>query len=146
MPDTLRVRGAEPADAPRLAVLWGVTPPGPLAKEFEETLRGVLRSDIHAVFLIESPQDIVACIHGAILPVLGDTRVLHIFSLIVATAHRRAGLGRRLIAVAEAWAGAQGCTACTASDGHSFAGTAGFWRAVGYEHAATTQEYRKSLA
>ena len=139
-----QVRAAEPADADQLVALWNADQPGHPTGEFEQALRAVLRSETHVVFVMEAG-GVAGCIHGAILPMLGEVRTLHIFSLIVATPHRRRGIARRLLAVAEAWARAQGCETCTTADASKLVGAGDFWRAVGYEHAATAEEYRKRL-
>ncbi len=142
--DSYRVRAAEPADAAQLVALWNGAQPGQATGEFEQALRAVLRSEAHVVFVVES-DGVVGCIHGAILPMLGEVRTLRLFSLIVAAAHRRRGIARRLLGVAEAWARAQGCETCTTADASTLPGAGDFWRSVGYEHAATAEEYRKRL-
>jgi RimJ/RimL family protein N-acetyltransferase len=69
-----------------------------------------------------------------------------VVALSVDSAHRRAGVGRRLMAAVEAWAAARGCVDVEVTSRRSRDGAHGFYAALGYEdQCAESGRFRRAL-
>jgi RimJ/RimL family protein N-acetyltransferase len=97
-----------------------------------------------------------AVVDGAVVGVVAVHRVPHferaeafarVVALSVDTHHRRAGVGRRLMAAAERWAAAHGCETVEVTSLRSRDDAHGFYRTLGYvDRCAESGRFIRSLA
>jgi ribosomal protein S18 acetylase RimI-like enzyme len=142
-PAGLRIARLDPRDARDAAALvvlldeYARSPEGggtPLAADARERLAGVLAERAHYVGLLawdgERAVGLVNCFEG--VSTFRARPLLNIHDIAVAIDHRGRGIGRRLLAAAEAIARERGCCKLTleALDGN--AGAIALYRSVGF--------------
>lgn len=154
---SVRVRPARPEDQAPLLALWhevdelhgriapGFFAAGERARAFhppELSARALLQSAASRTELLLVAEDARGRVLGAVSGGLRDTprspsmrpcRRLHVETLVVSTAARRRGVGRRLMAAAETWGRRHDAeqVVLTVWTGNDEA--AGFYRAMGYD-------------
>ena len=141
------VRPKERAEWLRLRrALWPDADPDELSREMEQ----LLHSRRHSTFVVTRPDGGLAGVLEASLRDVAEgcstTPVGYVEGWYVDPDVRRRGIGRRLMAVAEAWARSQGCREI-ASDSilDNVAGHAAH-RAIGYVEVERAVHFRKALA
>jgi ribosomal protein S18 acetylase RimI-like enzyme len=121
---TVQLRTARAADVDGVLALWRAADAEPTHTDDEDGLLTLLAADPRALILAEDNGRVV----GSVIAAWDGWRG-SIYRLVVAPSHRRAGLGRRLLAAAEErlhTAGARRSQAIVVStDGQAV----GFWRA-----------------
>jgi GNAT superfamily N-acetyltransferase len=144
MSDTI-IRRARGADAAELARLSGELGYPVTAEEMARRLAVLLPNERHLVA--------VAAGGGALR---GWTHVEHRFSLeggdrvelmglVVDSKSRRGGLGRELVALAEAWASARGLASLTVRSNAARAESHPFYEKLGYARSKTQHVYGKTI-
>ena len=107
--DGIVVRAARAGDAPALAALSTELGYPCDTVQIEPRLSALLASDRDAVFVVEAEgSEVVGFIHGAEKQLLVSERYVELGGLIVASAARRRGAARLLIAAVEHWARERG--------------------------------------
>jgi GNAT superfamily N-acetyltransferase len=138
------VRAADAADAGQIAVLAGVLGYPPDVALVGATLRELLRRDDHLVLVAESPgQGVCGWLHAHACHVLESGFRVEIAGLVVWDGMRRAGVGRALVAGAEAWARGTGAANVVVRSNAKRAESHVFYPSLGYEAYKTQVVYRK---
>ena len=143
MSDTI-IRRARNADAPELARLSGELGYPLTAEEMARRLAVLLPNERHLVA--------VAAVDGALR---GWAHIEHRFSLeggdraelmglVVDSKARRGGVGRELVALAEAWAVARGMASVTVRSNAARAESHPFYEQLGYTRSKTQHVYVKA--
>jgi ribosomal protein S18 acetylase RimI-like enzyme len=128
--------------APLLAQLgYEMTP-----EEAEERVRTVLSTPDHAVLVAESGSNIVGLLHVFVRPAIENPREAVVQALVVDEAHRRAGVGRALMAEAERWGSERLCRSVVLSSNVARTPAHAFYATLGYRVAATAYVLRKPLS
>jgi GNAT superfamily N-acetyltransferase len=139
------IRHATLADGPVLCDLYAqLGYPAPAA-DFVRRLAAVLADSTQTLLVIGAPGAPVACIHLNRLTLLEADGYAQILALIVDDAHRSAGLGTALVAAAEAWALAQGCTKLTVRSNVIRIRTHGFYERLGFPRVKSQHTFTKPL-
>lgn len=129
------VRAAKPSDALAVLALWRHAAE-PTHTDDAESVRRLIAHDAAALIVAEAEGDIVGSVVAA-----WDGWRGSIYRLAVAPAHRRRGLGRQLVRVAEsrlAEAGARRMQAIVvATDEPAME----FWRAIGWEQQVDRERF-----
>ena len=140
------VRAARLADAPRLAELSGVLGYPASPDVFLTRLERVLaRSDEKVLVAETSPGQIAGWIHAAEHALLEVEPRCEILGLVVDAAHRKLGVGRRLIAAAEGWARQRGLDEMSVRSNVLREESHPFYERLGYTRVKTQHSYRKRL-
>src|SRR5258708_34712229 len=106
----LKIRPANNADTPRIAVLSGELGYPATAAQIRERLRGIAPASQHAVFVAESAKEgVIGWVHVSRQPLLEVEMRAEVNGLVVAEGQRSLGAGARLLAAAEEWARKHGC-------------------------------------
>ncbi|MDR3537548.1 MAG: GNAT family N-acetyltransferase [Acetobacteraceae bacterium] len=106
----------------------------------------VVRSADHAVMLADQDGTIVALCHMYVRPALDKPPEVVVQSLVVEQACRGSGMGKRMLAAAEAWAADRGFGSVALASNISRTPAHAFYEALGYRRAATSHQFRKALA
>jgi ribosomal protein S18 acetylase RimI-like enzyme len=142
-PPALRIERLDPRDPHDAAALVGLldeyarSPTGggtPLAPEARARLPGLLAERAHYVGLLAwdgtVPVGLVNCFEG--VSTFKARPLLNIHDIAVAASHRGRGIGRRLLAQAEAVARERGCCKLTLEALEGNTGAIGLYRNVGF--------------
>lgn len=145
MPEGVRVRPPIPSDAPALAALAGELgyPTSP------EALLGRLAA-LHptdAAVLVSTDADDVPTgwCHVEMRRTLVEPMSALIVGLVIGEGHRSAGIGAELLAAAEAWARARGCTRLVVATRITRERAHQFYAREGYEVSKTSYFLTKVL-
>lgn len=128
------VRGATLDDATAMARLSGELGYPTSTEEARERLAAILSSAEHLVLVARSEGETVGWIHAFAALRVESGRFAEVGGLVVSGRHRGAGIGRRLLAAAEAWAAGEGMehlrvrSRSTRRDAHRFYERLGFDR------------------
>lgn len=140
------LRPAEARDVPRLAELSGQLGYPGSEKEFAARLESIRQSGATGVLVAEIDGDVVGWIQVSELePSLVSGRSAQIVGLVVDELFRRAGVGRRLIAGAEAWARSRGHATLSVRSNAAREGAHDFYPRLGFELKKTQRSYAKKL-
>jgi len=140
------IRRAAGQDAPRLAELSGVLGYPAAAAELVVRLERLLASPQDIVLVAESATgETVGWLHGAEQELLESGRRCEILGLVIDPAHRGQGIGRCLVAAAEAWARARDLKQMTVRSNVVRTESHPFYERLGYARAKTQHAYRKRL-
>jgi GNAT superfamily N-acetyltransferase len=146
MTEALIVRRARLADAHRLAALSGVLGYPVASDILVERLTRLLSRPEHVVLLAElAPSPIVGWLHGAEQEFMEAGRRCEILGLVVDSAYRRRGVGRRLMAAVEEWAAARGVEQLTVRSNIARQESHPFYEGLGYARVKTQHVYGKRL-
>lgn len=144
---SIEIRIARIGDAPRLAELTGVLGYPADPDVFSARLARVLAEPDGEVLIAETSQGgIIGWIHAAEQALLEIDPRCEILGLVVDQAHRQLGVGRQLIAAAEAWARRRGLDEMSVRSNVVRAESHPFYEALGYVRVKTQHAYRKHLA
>jgi len=105
----LTIRLAEAGDSARLAALAGQLGYPATEAQMARRLGGVQRLEGNAVFVAETEGQVAAWIHLRCVPSVMEEAQAEIVGLVVDSAQRGQGIGRRLVEHAALWARGQGC-------------------------------------
>ena len=143
---SLTVRSARLEDAPRLAQLSGVLGYPVSAKEMAVRLERVLARAGQVVLVAEQADGaVIGWLHGSEQELLESGTRCEILGLVVDQMHRRHGIGRRLVAAAEAWARQQGVEQIAVRSNITRSESHGFYERLEYRRVKTQHAYRKRL-
>jgi GNAT superfamily N-acetyltransferase len=141
------IRAATLADAARLAVFSVVLGYPSTADALAERLGRLLGRAEEVVLVAEvGPSHVVGWLHGGEREVLESGRRGEILGLVVDTAYRGRGVGRRLVQAAEAWASTRGLDQMAVRSNVGRAESHPFYERLGYVRAKTQHAYRKRLS
>jgi aminoglycoside 6'-N-acetyltransferase I len=147
----VQVRPVVPADAPRwLALRQALWPEGSQenhAREIEEFLAGRLRMPLQ-VLVAEAGDDLAGFVELSIRPYAEGCetdRVAYLEGWYVAPRFRRRGVGRALVARAEAWGREQGCSEFASDALLDNTVSHAAHRALGFEDVVAIRCFRKPL-
>lgn len=141
----MNVRPADVADAAGIADLSTTLgyPANPSA--MRERLERLLARPDCAIFVGDVNGTVVGWIHVAVEDLLVAGERCEIWGLVVDGAHRRVGVGRRLVEAAERWAFARGLDLISVRSNIVRNESHPFYARLGYARAKTQHAYRKSL-
>lgn len=149
----VRVRPAQPSDARRWAelrhALWPDQPLEELAAEADAFVRGA-EPRLQAVLLAEGPGEatLLGFAELSLRPYAEDCRTSPVAFLegwYVVPRARGRGVGRALVAAAEQWARAQGCSEFASDTQYDNMAGAAAHQALGFEDAGALRCFRKAL-
>lgn len=142
----LRIRPAQPEDAPALAALAGQLGYPTTPEEAAARLQALAEDDHHAVFVaVEAEAKIVGWIHVYLCPLLIADLGAEIGGLVVDEAHRSRGIGAQLVQEAEKWARARGCEGLTVRANVVRQRAHAFYRRMGFREVKVQRVFSKSL-
>jgi len=139
------VRGAQLADAMRMAELSGTLGYPVSGPTMEQRLMRVLKLETHSVFVAERNGEVVGWTHGAEQEMLELGCRGEIWGLVVAENERGRGVGRRLIEAVEKWARDRGLENMSVRSNVVRAESHPFYERLGYTRYKTQHAYRKCL-
>ena len=113
--------------------------------EVARRFAAVVSAPGHAAMVAEVAGRVAGLVHVYARPALENPAEAIVQALVVDDAHRRGGLGRALMAAAEAWALARGLRSLALSSNVARTGAHAFYHALGYRTAATALILRKEL-
>ena len=147
MAESITIRWAIHGDAVRIAELSGVLG-YPISVELASArLQRVLAHRANAVFVAElASAGVVGWIHGAEQLLLESGHHCEILGLVVAANQRRYGIGRRLLAELERWAGERGLEQVSVRSNVVRAESHPFYERLRYIRAKTQHVYRKQIS
>ena len=142
----LRIRRANSADAPQLAVLSGQLGYPATAAQMRNRLREIQPASQNAVFVAESTQDgVVGWLHVSREALLECDVRAEVNGLVVAEGQRSLGAGARLLAAAEDWARKHRCKSMSVRSNVIRERAHNFYERNGYDHYKTQKSFRKPL-
>lgn len=113
--------------------------------ELRERLQPILASGEDAVLIAHEDGEPIGWVHVAIERGLEASNVAGLRGLVVDEAHRSGGVGRALLAAAEAWALDHGCTVVTVRSRVTRERAHRFYEREGYVHVKTSHVFSKPL-
>jgi GNAT superfamily N-acetyltransferase len=141
-----RLRPATASDAGRLAELCGQLGYPSSAHQLRQRLADILPDGSQAICVAEAPGgEMAGWVHVALRPLLETDRQAEIGGLVVDGAHRRRGLGRRLMVWAEDWARGRGCVVVQLRSNVERQYTPPFYEGIGYTETKMARTFRKEL-
>jgi GNAT superfamily N-acetyltransferase len=144
--DRIRVRRIKPDDVAAVAALSGQLGYPATASEIERRLAGIGTDDSHVVYLAEQAAgNIVGWIHLYVCDLIVADRRVEIWGLVVDEKHRGRGIGRLLMARAEAWARSKGCDVVTLRSNVVREHAHSFYERQGYSQVKTQHVFSKRL-
>jgi ribosomal protein S18 acetylase RimI-like enzyme len=147
MAESVRIRSAVQGDAVRIAELSGVLGYPISVEAATARLQRLLTNPENAVFVAElASAGVVGWIHGAEQLLVESGRHFEILGLVVAANQRRYGIGRRLVAELERWAGERGLEQLCVRSNVIRAESHPFYERLGYIRAKTQHVYRKQIS
>jgi GNAT superfamily N-acetyltransferase len=142
----MKIRAALQDDAASIAALSAQLGYPASQEAMEKRLQGVLGDEGHAVFVVEAQDcEVLGWVHVSERPILLTGLQAAIGGLVVDQAYRRRGIGRRLMAEAEEWARARGCTEVKLRSNIEREAAHLFYQGIGYSHTKTQQAYVRDL-
>jgi N-acetylglutamate synthase-like GNAT family acetyltransferase len=140
------IRRATQDDAARVAELNGTLGYPTTKQVMLERLSRILELKTHAVFVAETPGEVVGWIHGAVQDVLAAGKVAGIWGLVVREGSRGDGVGRRLVEAVEEWARGSGFDEVSVRSNVVRPESHAFYERLGYIRVKTQHAYRKPVA
>jgi GNAT superfamily N-acetyltransferase len=145
MQPSVEIRRATVADAAEIARLAGELGYPTTPEVMTRGLTALLANDHHHVAVAAGDERLLGWMHVEHRVSLGGDRA-ELRGLVVDSAARRHGLGRRLVAVAEQWARAQGLASLTVRSNVVREQSHPFYESLGYARRKTQHVYGKKLA
>ena len=141
-PAIRRARAADDADLARLSTELGYPmTPG----EARARLAEIADHADHAILVAESEDRFVGWIQVSLPRIFESPSQAEIAGLVVAEADRSRGVGRALVAEAERWARAQGCSALRVRSNVIRERAIAFYRRAGFSEIKTQRVLEKAL-
>jgi ribosomal protein S18 acetylase RimI-like enzyme len=125
---TILIRSALPTETEAVLRLWAAADAEPSHTDDARSVRRLIEHDSSALLVAEDDGEIV----GSIIAGFDGWRG-SIYRLVVAPAHRRSGVGQRLLRSAESRLTAKGAVRLQAIVVESSPMATGFWRSSGWE-------------
>lgn len=144
----ITIRWANVSDAPALAQLSGELGYPADAVRVTARLANLIGNRDNAVFAAadeEAGAEVVGWVHVYRYLVLESDPRAEIGGLVTAPSHRRRGIGRLLMAKAEAWAREQGLPTIGLRSNTKRTDAHAFYEQLGYERTKTQFSFRKTL-
>jgi GNAT superfamily N-acetyltransferase len=142
--EKVKIRGARPSDAARLAELSGqLGYPASRAEIVQRMKR--MRPARHAIFVAESESGVRGWLHVSVTPLLEVPLRAEVNGLVVDENARSQGAGAKLLAAAERWAKARDCESMSVRSNVVRERAHAFYLRNGYEHYKTQKAFRKVL-
>lgn len=110
-----------------------------------EKLRACLKNPAHKIFVAESGGEVVGYLHLEDYDMLYFPHMKNVLGIAVASACRRQGVGRALLAAGEAWAKADGAVAVRLVSGEGRKGAHAFYQRLGYTGNKLQRNFKKRL-
>ena len=149
---THNIRAVTPADADAwLRMRCDLWPDGSVAEhgaEIERFLAAELSQPLAVLVAVNAAGDVLGFVELSIRPYAEDCvsdRVAYLEGWYVVPAARRQGVGRALVAAAEDWGRAQGCTEFASDTLLDNAVSAAAHKALGFEETVQLRCFRKDL-
>lgn len=114
-------------------------------EEIGRRFRIVTAADTHAAWVAEKSGRLVGFLHIFERPALEKPPEAVLQAMAVDSASRRSGVGRKLVAKAEAWSTDKGYTSISLSSQIDRADAHAFYAGLGFTRAATSHLFRKTL-
>ena len=141
---SLRVREAEPADAPAVAVLLGELGYPSSEEEFRRRFEAYTAVGGADLIVAEQDDEVIGVAAMQVMPLVHrDLPVARITAMVVRSDRRGAGVGRRLVAELEEIARREGCGRIDLTSRHQREDAHAFYRALGF--AETSRRFVKDL-
>jgi GNAT superfamily N-acetyltransferase len=146
MTQAFTIRSAALPDAPRIAELSGVLG-YPVADDAMALRLQRLLARVEETVLVAALPDgeVIGWLHGSEQDLLESGRRCEIVGLVVHPEHRTCGVGRRLVAAVEAWAGSRGLGEVAVRSNVQRVESHVFYQHLGYARIKTQHVYRKQL-
>ena len=138
------IRDARAADHADLAGLFTELGYPSTPAEIADRLPHVLHRPDQRVLVAEDGKA-VGCLHVMTAVTLENGRYAQIVGLVVASTHRRSGIGRALVAAAEQWATLQGCPRMLVRTNTVRVEAPKFYAGIGYTISKTQYAFVKRL-
>jgi GNAT superfamily N-acetyltransferase len=113
--------------------------------EVQRRYDAVTRSADHAVMLGEDDGRVIALCHLYARPALDKPPEAVVQALVVDLTVRNTGVGKIMMAAAEAWAEDHGFRSVALGSNVSRSDAHAFYESLGYRNAATSHQFRKTL-
>lgn len=145
MHHALSLRIAAEADAEAIARLANQLGYPSESRTIGSRLRHILTLPEHLLVVAESVAGIAGWIHAFVVDSVEVPRRVQIDGLVIDEAHRRQGVGRRLVEYAEAWALSRDIRVVGVNSNILRTESHPFYRELGFTVAKTQIAYRKQL-
>ena len=139
------LRPAAPADAARLDALVAQLGYPSRPDALRERVARLAGQADQLLLVAEAGGAVVGWLHAAEEELFESGRRCEIRGLVVDRAHRRGGVGRTLVAAAEAWARGRGLPEMSVRSNVVREESHPFYAGLGYARAKTQHVYRKAL-
>jgi GNAT superfamily N-acetyltransferase len=113
--------------------------------EVRRRYEAVVRSVDHAVMVAVDDGRVIALCHVYVRPALDKPPEVVVQALVVEQASRGLGVGKRMMAAAEAWAEERGFRSVALGSHVSRSEAHAFYESLGYRNEATSHQFRKML-
>jgi GNAT superfamily N-acetyltransferase len=113
--------------------------------EVRRRYESIVRSADHVVMVAADEDRMIALCHVYARPALDKPPEAIVQALVVDQAARGGGVGKALMAAAEAWAGERGYNSVALASHVSRSGAHAFYTTLGYRNEATSHQFRKPL-
>ena len=144
--NTVKIRRARQADAPRIAELSGQLGYPATARAMAGRLKMALQEKNGACFVAETRENgVVGWAHVSVTPLLEVERCAELNGLVVDERVRSRGAGWGLLEAAEAWARKKRCKGMSVRSNVLRERAHGFYERHSYEHYKTQKAFRKKL-
>lgn len=142
----VKIRRARGSDAGPIAGLSSQLGYPSTTAQIGKRLRRLLLAPKHVVFVAEdSDAGVIGWLHGSVVNLLESETRAEIHGLVVATGHRSAGTGAKLLAAAEQWARSKRCKRVNLRCNIVRDRAHTFYLRQGYDHYKTQKAFRKTL-
>jgi GNAT superfamily N-acetyltransferase len=142
----VKIRRARISDAGPIAELSGQLGYPATGAQIGKRLRLLLLAPKDVVFVAENSEaGVIGWLHAGVVNLLESETRAEIYGLIVATGHRSAGAGAKLLAAAEQWARSKRCKHVNLRCNVVRERAHTFYLRQGYDHYKTQKAFRKTL-
>jgi predicted N-acetyltransferase YhbS len=138
-----KIRPAQPSDVPALAELAGEL--GYPVEAGEMALRLASLPSDDDVLVADLEAEVVGWVHVSLRQSLLIEPHVQVLGLVVGEQWQRRGVGRALMAAAEAWSSRRGVSLVRLRSGSQRDGAHDFYRALGYTEAKTQSVFARRL-
>jgi len=140
------IRPATADDLPAIQILLRQLGYDLTAAETRRRFQRVASAPGHCLLIAARDGRIAGLLHAYARPALDKPTEAIVQALVVDADARGGGIGRRLMAAAEAWGHAQGFASVALASSIHRDGAHAFYEAIGYTRFATSHLFRKTLA
>ena len=115
------------------------------ASEVQRRYDAITRSADHAILVGEQDGRVIALCHMYARPALDKAPEVVVQALVVEQAARGHGVGRLMMAAADAWAADRGFSSIALGSHVSRSDAHAFYESLGYRNEATSHQFRRKL-